>query len=322
MDTLQKRAAGDWFEIKERLRRPDELYEILCPDEPAVREVRPAVLAAVAGALEEAVEGGVFEVRRHGIAEILGELAEAEFSSEVFGRLPELYCRSTALVLVGALQRALLAGDLAFHSGSGEAEPSGSTLSEIENREINEIIQDIKEIVAGDPSAKMNAAIKNVLLQVQKYREEAATFKKLKEQATDYRLEMYTKTFSATFKQIFESIRKNYGAYLEEQEAKRREDAGSPLDGVETKGWLRLLQGNLETMSWVRSVIGFAMVEHSGMRGPMVKLSRRRDDFIGKIDEERVAAVAACGGDEERTRRLSRLISIEAAGWLRKQGEE
>jgi hypothetical protein len=169
------------------------------------------------------------------IGEILGELADAEYSSEVFSRLDALTHEATGLVLVGVVQRALLAGEVSFETGTGDAEPSGSSAKEAENAEINEIIQDIKEIVANDPSAKMNAAIKNVLLQVQKYREEAATFKKLKEQANDYRLEMYSKTFAATFKEIFTSIRKNYAAYIEEQEEKRRAEIGTPIDGLELR---------------------------------------------------------------------------------------
>ncbi|MDA3949823.1 MAG: hypothetical protein PF508_11445, partial [Spirochaeta sp.] len=206
----------------------------------------------------------------------------------------------------------------ALGRGAGDAEVTGSSeTKDVEQAEINEIIADIKEIVATDPGARMNAAIKNVLLQVQKYRDEAATFKKLKEQATDYRLEMYTKTFSATFQQIFESIRKNYGAYLEEQEAKRRDAVGSPLDGVETKGWLRALGDDLEDASWVRSTLLVARDEAVGMRGAVVALAKKRDQFLGRIDAEREAAVAACG-DEETVVRVSRLLSREIAAWLRK----
>jgi hypothetical protein len=337
---LEKRTAGDWFEVRERLRHPRELYEHLCPAdrEGPHREIRTAALREVVAALEGAVEGGVFEVRRHLAGEILGELAEAEYSSEVLGRLEELACRGTALVLVTALERALLSGDLAFEDGESIAEPDGSIKKDIENAQINEIIGDIKEIIAADPAAKMNSAIKNVLLQVQKYREEAATFKKLKEQANDYRLEMYTKTFSASFRQIFESIRKNYGAYLEEMEEKRRAAAGSPLDGLEVRPWLRVVTAATEDVSRLRSTVSFAAEEHSGMRGALVALAKERDTFIGQIAEEQEAAVKVCvaaGADDdggrgagdrpaaqERAARLSRMMSREIAGHLRKWMEE
>jgi hypothetical protein len=333
---LEKRVAGDWFEVRERLRHPRVLFEYLCAGEGdgARGGVRNAVLTEVATALERAVEGGVFEVRRRLAGDILGELAEAEFSSEVLGRLDELACRATALVLVTALVRALLSGDLAFDEGKDEAEPDGSSIKEdIENAQINEIIGDIKEILAADPAAKMNAAIKNVLLQVQKYREEAATFKKLKEQATGHRLEMYSKTFTASFREIFESIRRNYGAYLEEQVELRKAGVGSPLEGLEVRPWLRAATEAAEAVNRLGSTVAFAAEEHSGMRGALVTLARERDSFLKKVDDERAVAVAVCaaagkdGADEraekraeERAARLSRDMSIEIAarirGWM------
>lgn len=313
--------AGDWFEIKERLHRPDELYNFLLPRDDPRREERLGVVAAIVHELDTAVEAGVFEVRRREIAETLSEIAEAEYSSEVFARLEELSDRMMALTLVGVLQRALLTGEIAFEVETGEAEPSGSSKKDIENAELNEIIQDIKEIVANDPSAKMNAAIKNVLLQLQKYREEAATYKKLKEQATDYRLEMYSKTFAATFKQIFESIRKNYAAYLEEQETKRREAIPSPIDGLELRPWVRMITADLEGVSRVRSTLAFATEERGGMRGFLVALGKDKDTHVARIDQERAVAKTACGSDAA-TAKLSRILSVEIAAWLRKRGEE
>ncbi|MFA7565410.1 MAG: hypothetical protein WCY01_00150, partial [Alkalispirochaeta sp.] len=233
------------------------------------------------------------------------------------GRLGELGCRARGLVLVTALVRALLRGDLAFDEGGDKAEPDGSSIKEsIENAQINEIIGDIKEILAADPAAKMNAAMKNVLLQVQKYREEAATFKKLKEQATGHRLEMYSKTFAASFRQIFESIRRNYGAYLEEQVELRRAGAESPLEGLEVRPWLRAVTGAAEEVSRLASAVAFAAEEHSGMRGALVALARQRDGFLKKVDDERAIAVAVCGF-EEGAARLSRDMSLEIAGRIR-----
>ncbi len=304
---MEKRVAGEWFEVKERLHRPEALYGYFREIEKNERrrERQVSVFGEAAAALESAVEGGVFEVRRRLITDILGELAEAEYSSEVFGRLHELSCEASALVVVTALEHALLRGDLAFEEGTGEAEPSGSTeKTEAENAQIKDIIADIREIVASDPSAKMNQAIKNILLQARKYRDEAATFKKLREQASDYRLEMYTKTFSATFQQIFDSIRRNYGSYLEEREEELRRERGdeaSPLAGLETRPWVRATAEALEDASRLRATVAFASEEHSGMRSVLVALARERDRLLEQIESEREIAEGVCrdasGGD-------------------------
>ena len=321
VNALEKRVAGDWFEVKERLHRPDELYDDLFPRDAQDRTAGFAVTASAAQRLEEAVEGGVFDVRRRMAGEILGELADAEYSSEVFSRLDALADEAAGLVLVGAVQRALLAGEISFVTGAGEAEPSGSSVKETENAEINEIVREIKEIVVSDPDANMNAAIKNILHQVQKYREEAATYKKLKEQANDFRLEMYKKTFTATFKEIFTSIRKNYATYIEEQEEKRRAAIGTPVDGLDVRPWIRMLVADLEPVSRMRSTIAYAAEERGGIRGALVALSRERDTYVARVERERAVATTACG-TVTATAKLSRLLSVEIAAWLRGRLEE
>ena len=313
MNQLEKRVAGDWFEIKERVRHPDQLFELLYPtDRDDSRRLRSReALSGASRALENAIEGGVFEFRKTELLAVFGKLADAEYSSEVFGHLPELRLRCTALLFVSACQRALLAGDMRFIADS-EKEHGPDTAKGIENKEINDIISEIKEIVASDPSAKMNPAIKNILLQVQKYREETETYRKLKEQANDQRLEMYSKTFSNTFHQIFESIRKNYAAYIEEKEAERRENRRAPVESMDTREWVRSITTHLEHVSRIRSTIAFAEEEHSGMRGPMVDLIKRRATILDQLDKEIAIAEKACGSSDERAK-LSRALSVEIA---------
>jgi hypothetical protein len=318
---LDQLAGGEWFEIRERLHRPEQLFEHLCTADRSPKSVQrlAEVLVALASSLDGAIENGVYEVRRREINGVMGELAEAEFSSEVFGRLEELEHRMTGLVLVTACQRALLTGDIAFLSEDleDEAESEDQSTPSPEEKDVNQIIADVKEIIQADPNAKMNAAIKNILLQLQKYREESATYKKLKDQATSYRLEMYSRTFSATFNQIFESIKKNYAAFLDEQEAARRAGQPSVIDGLETKGWARDLTSQLEQLSWARSTLLYALKEHTGVREPLVRLSRRKDELLTRIGEEADLA-ADVTGSEVAAHRLSRLIARDTARRLRR----
>jgi len=248
---------------------------------------------------------------------IFGELAEAEYSSEVFSRLGELEHRLTGIVLITAMERALLTRDLAFISREETQEATEAAEQSGESADVNQIIADVKEIVQADPNAKMNAAIKNILLQLQKYREETATYRKLKEQANSYRLEMYSRTFAATFNQIFDSIRKNYAAFLEEQEAAKRRGRKSVVQDLDTRTWTRDLTHHLERLSWARSTVMFARKEHAGVREPLVRLSRRRDEFLQEITAEKDTAADAAGG-EAAAHRLSRLIAQDTARRLRR----
>ncbi len=328
MASLEQVASGEWFEIRERLRHPRHLYEYLASSR--YDEAAAAVLRKAASELERAIEGGVFEFRRHALAFLFSELAEAEFSSEVFARLGDLERHVTAMILASSCQRGQLSGDLAFsgpaHSeqlddGERVAPGNGTPAEEKTNtttaRDVNEIMSDIKEILAADPSARMNTAIKNILLQLQKYREEAATYRKLKEQATSYRLEMYSKTFASTFKQIFESIRRNYSAFLEEQQGSGSHRSDSPVRDLDVKAWVRILTGEIEELSFIRSTLLFVADKQSGMRGPLVRLARRREAVMATVDEEEEAAADATGG-EGAAHRLSRILAQETASVLRR----
>ncbi|MCG8481423.1 MAG: hypothetical protein MI724_20180 [Spirochaetales bacterium] len=328
MASLEQVTSGEWFEIRERLRHPRRLYEHLVSSHSD--ETAATVLGEAASELERAIEGGVFEFRRHALAHLFSELAEAEFSSEIFARLSDLERRVTAMILASSCQRALISGDLAFsdpasaeqsddtaHGVPGEGTPREDKAGPATARDVNEIMSDIKEILAADPSARMNTAIKNILLQLQRYREEAATYRKLKEQATSYRLEMYSKTFASTFRQIFESIRKNYSAFLEEQQGIDSHRSASPVRDLDVKAWVRILTGEMEELSFIRSTLIFVADKQSGMRGPLVRLARRRDEVLALVDEEEEAAADATGG-EGAVHTLSRILAQETAGVLRR----
>ncbi|MFW5827951.1 MAG: hypothetical protein ACOCU4_07660 [Alkalispirochaeta sp.] len=319
MAGLEQLAGGEWFEIKERMHRPEQLFEHLCIESPGTRDAEQlrVTLEHHAERLESAIEGGVFEFRLHELSLIFGELAEAEYSSEVFGRLADLEFRLTGIVLITVVQRALLTRDIEFISSEDAEEPAEQAEQAAESADVNQIIADVKEIVQADPNAKMNAAIKNILLQLQKYRAETATYRKLKEQANSYRLEMYSRTFAATFNQIFDSIRKNYATFLEEQEEAKRRGRKSVVQDLDTRTWTRNLTHHIEQLSWARSTVMFARKEHAGVREPLVRLSRRRDDYLKDIAGEKDAAADAAGG-EAAAHRLSRLIARDTALRLRR----
>jgi len=63
---LDQLAGGEWFEIRERLHRPEQLFEHLCTADRSPKSVQrlAAVLAALASSLDGAIENGVYEVRR------------------------------------------------------------------------------------------------------------------------------------------------------------------------------------------------------------------------------------------------------------------
>ena len=337
---LEQVVGGEWFEIRERIHHSDQLFEFLVEQDRS--GLVPQMWDAAADELDRAIEGGIFEFKRRRLVLQLTKLEEAAYTSELFGALASERIATTALLMVCAAERAILTGEIRFLSdeenrdeqtiGNSESnnesktptEPPPETGERLEdqvaderaNADIKRIVSDIQEIVAADPSMKMHAAIKNILLQLQKYREEASTYQKLKEQATSYRLEMYSKTFAASFSKIFESIRKNYKSFLDEQEEIRHRKRGSMLDTIETKAWARLILRQIEEINRIRATFLFVEREHSGMREPLVALGARKEEIIAMVDQERRLTEDLAGG-EDAGHRLSRIIAVEVARRLR-----
>ena len=293
MSELERTVQGEWFEIRERRHHPDRIAAYVCGFEGE----RPfAVFARAADGLQNAVEGGVLEFKRGQVAALYAQLAEAAYGNDVFTELASFVHRAGAIQLVIAYQRALLAEAITPPTAESEHHTDAAGAG-AEQRDINAIIGDVRDIIAADPSAKLNASIKNIVVQLQRYRAEQATYQKLKEQADVTRLELYARTFATTFSGIFDSIRRNYASYLEEHDRAERPQQRSVLvPASRTEAWRTLLLAQAEDIARVRGVARFALHEHSGMRAPLVEESAAAERVIARIESERSHADEAAGG--------------------------
>lgn len=350
VEAAERLIAGEWFEIRERLRRPDEIYEYFTrsttrPGE-THRPLPARLLDSDAHELERTIEGGIFEYKRRTLHAVHTQLAEAEFSSDVFKHIGDLADRMGSWLLASAWERALLTQDVEFRRLSsarrededeiavadseedGSAPPSGDAAGRNARAkdgdgaaEIRRIIADVHELVAADPSARMHSAIKGILVQLRKYREEAETYRKLREKASSYRVELYSRTFAATFQQIFETIRRNYETYMEEQRQVQRRERASFLEGLDTREWARVVTRQLEQASRIRAVLMYLSEQHSGLREPLVDLADDVARVDDEVDDEDDIASDVCGGEEAAVR-LSRIIANECAARFRRWSSE
>ncbi|SIQ38597.1 hypothetical protein SAMN05920897_10813 [Alkalispirochaeta americana] len=307
MNSLDRAREGTWRAARDRLRRPRDLLALYF-QEPLQEEPRKA-LQETARELQNAAEGGMLEVKRRRFSQLYQELAEAQFSNSPLRHLPELASRGALLVVVVGLQGAILRDQSAWgeqtlpahgHNPPRSEEAAGEPGAA---EEMRLIVADVKDIMAKDPSARMDGAIKNILLQLQKYKKEAATFQKLKEQASEYRLEMYTRTFSASFQEIFSSIRRNYQEY-------QARKTGTPL--MDTSKWSAVVVDQMEEAHRIHATALFLTKEQSNLREPLVTLARRAETAGALLDRDQEAARACAGGDQEAWR-LNRAIAQEAA---------
>ncbi|TVR67956.1 MAG: hypothetical protein EA427_11940 [Spirochaetaceae bacterium] len=323
MSSVDQAVRGGWYELREHLRKPRVLFNFLFPGDTA--QSVGALLKEAAKELENAIEGGVLEVKRRRINLLYVELEEAKFSSEVFTRLDQLAKYAAITILIMGIERAYLAGDIPLETdgeddeseGAGRTAAAAPSAAAENAQDIKQIIADVQQIIAADPSAKMDGAIKNILLQLQRYRNEAETFRKLKEQSSGYRLEMYSKTFAATFQSIFTSIKRNYESYQAQRQGKKVPDEFSLLQDLDTEKWAAVLTQQLEEADRIRSTLNFLSGKHTNLRGPVVEIARRRT-AMGELFEAESIVAAEAAGSEAAAWRLNRLMARDGARRLRR----
>lgn len=324
VSSVDQRVSGEWFEVRERLRHPTELRDYLCESLSRCG----VALSDAARDLDGAVEAGVLEFKRSHLQRWLDAFDEAAYSGDTFEKIDALLHDASVVLLAAVVQRGYLSGELKRLEPAGDevsapdaptgdgSDPSGS---ESATGDINAIISEVRDIIASDPQAKMNSAIKNILLQVQKYRQETETFKKLRQQASDYRLEMYSRTFATSFKSIFESIRRNYEQYLGEQGG-AVDESPAFADPTVAKPWTAVVTKQIEQFSRIRAVLLHVSKETSGMREPLVALGRDRASLVGLIDDELERATEVLGGSAPAHATFRALAREEAERFRRWAG--
>lgn len=313
MRTREQIVQGEWFEIRERWRHPRRIAEYLgCLG--GSKHFDLFALSAGNG-LQQAVEGGVLEFKRTQVSAMYAQLAEAAYGNRVFRELESLAHRAGAIQLVIAYQRALLAEEIVPEVVDL---PSGTDAHSVQQRHINDIVSDVRNIIAADPKARLNTSIKNIVLQLQRYRQEQEVYRKLKQQMHPGRVEQYTRNFAATFRRICDSIRRNYAAYLEHHaRLGRQAQCAGLVRAAETDRWRKLLFAQAEDMARLRGVAIYTLREQSGMRGPLIEESRGSEAVMARIDAERSHAEDA-GGSEAAGAKLLRNLALHIERLLRR----
>lgn len=317
MEGLESRIRGDWYDIRERLHRIDDLRDYLCSSERVVPLPQRALTETASG-LEGSVEGGCSEYLKNCLIRLKSEFEEAAYSSGVFGKVGDLAANVGCLVLVVAVARAALGGDLPFGCDDDVAQPGCETPDGIAKPDdIRQIMTDVQHIVAADPTARMNSAIKNILLQLQKYRTEMQTFERVKSSTGPERLESVTRNFQKTFAGIFEAIQRNYTQYLDDQRNQQRAERANALLQLNTPALRTAMNTLLEELSAIRSTLFAVHDMTTGMRAPLVQLAGRAETVIEALGRASETCTDAAGG-EAAGRHAQRMLALEAAHHLRR----
>lgn len=271
---LSGRISGDWIELKNASREPDQLEELL----------GLSTHAPMARELAGSVEGGVVEAKRRRLAKLFEILDDIKYNSRSMGQLESQAGSIASLLFAIFSERGIIEGTVRLPSERLDTSPDQS--EKVKQQEIREIIDDVQAIVATDPSAKMAAAIKNILLQVSKYRSELENLKRLTHNAPEEKKKAYAANFQKSFSDIFASIRKNYAEYLRQQAQEAHAAERGLLEGLDTKPLVRHLTAEAEALSAFRSTILYVRREQVRVLENVARLADRKDELFSMMDRE------------------------------------
>ncbi|TVR59726.1 MAG: hypothetical protein EA426_06655 [Spirochaetaceae bacterium] len=292
-----RRVTGDWIEIREAARDIDNLKKVI--------GVSEAVLTSHAAALRAAVEGGVVEFKKTVLRDVFAVLREVKYRTVDHAQLRRLEDSLGGSIFATLLQRLIADGTLP-HAGAKK-----KPIAELDEMRITDVVAEIHARIDENPDIKMNQFVKNIILQVSKYKKELTTFKKLAADAPPEKKMQYARNFHTSFAEITQSVRHNFAELLKEEAAEQRAAEADPLDRDEVKQFGKMYVEQARLMSEIRSSSVHAREEQLGLRELLAGLADREKQFFEPIDRENELYVALDG--TEGGRRLSRLFALETA---------
>jgi hypothetical protein len=274
MVELEKRISGDWIELKEKANNFHDLLDAL--------GVPSYELAATAAKLRLSVEQGIVEFKRSMLSPVLVALETVRYKSLAAEELAAQEKSLAALLLVILIQRLVCTEALPL---SRPREEKHSL--DVEALQVSAILADVNSRVTSNTALRSNPAIKNILMQVQRYNNENRKMRELLPTIKQEMRRSFVANFSRTFEEIVGSIRRNYAVILQEQlDAENVPREGFSLSLMPLKEFAPLMASQAREIARIRSTLGHARDEKYKTREVLVRLYDGRQAVLKLIEEE------------------------------------
>jgi len=198
---------------------------------------------------------------------------------------------------------------------------------DVESLQVSAILADVNLRVRSNVALRSNPAIKNILMQVQRYNSENRKMRELLPTIKPEMRRSFVANFSRTFEEIVGSIRRNYATILQEQmETETARPEGFSLSLMPLKECAPLLATQAREIARIRSTLGHARDEKYKTREVLVRLYDGRQAVLKLIEEEGKIYRRLCQQTQQRDLEACSLsiangFRDEIAGVLDKQGK-
>lgn len=274
MSDLEKRISGDWIELREKANELHMLLDAL--------DVPPHQLRASSDALRRSVEQGIVEFKRTMFAPVLVALEAARYKSLAPDDMGAQEKSLSVLLLAVLMQRLYCMEGLPLARPQEEKRDFG-----VDSLQVGAILNDVNARLKANPGFRGHPAVKNILMQVQRYNGEN---KKMRELLPTIKPEMrssFLANFSRTFDEIIGSIRRQYASILQEEASvDKTPKQGFSLSLVPLKELAPLLATQAREVSKFRSTLANAREEKYKIRESLVRLYDSRQVVLKLVEDE------------------------------------
>ncbi len=305
MQELEKKVAGDWFDIKEKAENIFDLHEQF---KLSVQQIKNLIQE-----VRLSVEGGILEYKRKVINPVFPFLEALKYDSKHFDELDKHAASLTPLIYAVLIQRLIARGTIPIKKKKVAVE------SERE-KGLKAIVTDINERIQDDPALSNNPAVKNIMNYMNVYKRELAKMNELAPNIPAEKKESFAANFKHTFDELTESIQDNYARVVQEEQQKIHDRIDvSPLERFDVKPLAKTLLNQGMEIARVRSTLRFAAKEGFKTRELIVKLTGQKERITDPIDEEKRRYLDLTGGNEKSAVVLSKTFGAEVIKVLERQ---
>jgi hypothetical protein len=282
MRELERRITGDWYDLREAGKDQYALIEFL--------GFSSQDLGRLAEELRSAVEEGLIEYKDMILRRAFITLEAVQFQSVRFEELQAREQPLKDLVFVVLLQRLLCTGVIPLPKSK-----EGEGLSP-DDLDVSSVITEVRNRIKRDPSFQTHPAVKNIFVQVALYQKEKKKMEELLPMIQPEKMDVFRANFGATFKRIFDSIKKNYSDILIEEESRRldRENKRDLLHRVPLKDLAPFLQNQAQSVCRICSTLTYAREDKYKTRGILVDLYKQKEEYFKRIESEQRVYRSLC----------------------------
>ena len=282
MIELERRISGDWIDLREASKNQYSLIEYL--------ELDSEALERLAEELRRAVEEGLIEYKDMILRRTFITLEAVQFQSVRFEELKAREQPLKDLVFIVMLQRLLCTGviPLSKSKSAGSLNP--------DDLDVSSVLAEIRNRIKMDPHFQKHPAVKNIFVQVALYQKERKKMEELLPTIKPEKKEVFRANFGATFKGIFDSIKKNYTDIINEEESLRleKENRRDLLYRVPLKDLAPFLHNQAQHVCRICSTLAYAREDKYKTRGILVDLFKRKEEYLKRIESEQRVYRSLC----------------------------